>query len=276
MATYAIGDLQGCRVEFEALLDKIAIGADDELWLLGDLINRGADSLGTIRRVIALQQEMSVRIVLGNHDLHFLAILFGEHRPSAQDTFDEMLAAPDALAIAEWLCHQPLLYIDDRLQHAMVHAGVPHIWSLPQAQTLADEVSTVLRGKNPALSRETFFKHMYGNQPALWDDGLEGMARMRCVTNYLTRMRLVDEGGTLDFSHKGALDTAPDHWHPWFSLVQPDQFSHKLLFGHWAALDGETKRPDLLALDTGCVWGRDLTAICVETGVRTSVSAHAA
>ena len=272
MATYAIGDLQGCAAEFELLLERVDFGSGDELWLLGDLVNRGPDSLGVIRRVMAMREQC--RIVLGNHDLHYLAIVFGGHSPGRSDTFDEMLSAADAEEIGHWLRGCKMLHRDTAKGYVMTHAGLPHIWNIDQAQSLANEVEAVLAGEHPKVSYEKFFREMYGNEPDRWDDGLKGMPRLRSITNYLTRMRLIDERGTLDFAHKGVLADAPPGWRPWFELVEPAAYPEKLLFGHWAALDGHTGRDHVIGLDTGCVWGRELTALHLETGRKISVKAR--
>lgn len=269
MATYAIGDLQGCDAEFAALLD--AVGFDerrDALWLLGDLINRGPDSLAVMRRVMALEECATV--VLGNHDLHFLAIWFGGHAPKPSDTFDDLLAAPEADAIAHWLRRQPFLHWDRALGAAMVHAGVPPGWSLAKAAAASDELTEVLQGPDFAH----YFRHLYGNEPDRLTDDLAGMARWRILTNCFTRMRLVDGQGRLNFSHKGRPADAPPGWRPWFEQAVGGLGSERLLFGHWAALDGHTGIDRVVALDTGCVWGRRLTALCLETGAKISVPAH--
>ena len=270
MATYAIGDLQGCRGAFNALLKKIKFGSQDELWLLGDLINRGEDSLGTLRDVLDIQAQC--KIVLGNHDLHFLAIYFGGHSPGGSDTFDDLLAQDDVSELAGWLCRQHMTYQDQELGYFMSHAGLPHIWSMKQARKLGAEVEMVLRDEGE-VSRAQFFREMYGNEPDNWQEDLSGMSRVRCITNYLTRMRLVASDGQLDFAHKGALSEAPVGWLPWYELTAKRHYPLKILFGHWAALDGVTGVEDIHALDTGCVWGRQLTAMCLETGERTSVEA---
>lgn len=267
MSHYAVGDLQGCRAEFNALLEAVELQPTDRLWLLGDLINRGADSLGTLEDVYARRAQCE--IVLGNHDLHFLAIYYGGHSPSNKDTFDDLLKSSRLDEYAGWLSEQKILHSDEQLGYCMVHAGIPHIWSFAQAQTLAREVESAMRDRHPDVSRQQFFSELYGNEPACWDDGLQGMPRLRAITNYLTRMRLVDERGCLEFAHKGALKDAPAGWSPWYQLHK--EARPRLLFGHWAALDGVTGRQDILALDTGCVWGRQLTALCLETGIRTSV-----
>ena len=266
MATYAFGDLQGCLREFDALLERVAFGAQDELWLVGDLINRGPDSLGTLRRVYKLRKQC--RIVLGNHDLHFLAIYFGGHNPGRSDTFNQLLAAPDVDKLAHWLRVQPLLHRDRKQGHVMVHAGIPHIWSIKQAYKLAGEVHRVLRGQNPQIGYKKFFRAMYGNQPDLWNERLTGLDRVRLITNYLTRLRLVRPDGRMDFQYKGALDDAPPGLLPWYEPRRCKPYKGRILFGHWAALDGETSNKNVIALDTGCVWGRNLTAMCLETGER--------
>lgn len=270
MATYAIGDLQGCDTEFEALLSKLNFSQDDKLWLLGDLVNRGPASLNVLRRVMAMQDQCT--IVLGNHDLHFLAIYFGGHSPGRSDTLDDLLAAPEVAQLAHWLRRQKLLHYDSQMRYVMAHAGVPHIWSIAQAQQRAQEVERVIAGRDSDLSYVEFFEKMYGNEPDCWDEALEGMPRYRVITNYLTRMRLMRGTGTMEFAHKGALSDAPAGWKPWFVHYPKDVERPTILFGHWAALDGETGRGDIRGLDTGCVWGRKLTALNLETGVLTAVS----
>ena len=271
MATYAIGDLQGCDREFVALLDKLNFSKDDSLWLLGDLINRGPDSLATLRRVIDMSDQCHV--VLGNHDLHFLAAYYGHRPPFRSDTFGDILAATDVEALATWLRQQPLLYRDDHLGYVMTHAGIPHLWTVDQAQSYAQEVERVLRGEDPLLGYMEYFQHMYGNKPNTWDRSLTGMARARVITNYFTRLRLLNSDGDLDFAHKGKLQDAPDDLFPWFDLWPTDKTRPKILFGHWAALDGYTGRDDIIALDTGCVWGRQLTAMNLHTQERICVHA---
>ncbi len=264
MATYVVGDVQGCARELEKLLQHIGFGADDHLWLLGDLVNRGPDSARVMAMVYALQRQCTV--VLGNHDLHFLAAHFAGHSLGSNDTMGDLLDAPQASQYAEWLCRQKLLHWDKTLNVAMAHAGVPHIWSMHQAVELAGEVEDVLLDQHRDVSRAEFFKHMYGNKPDCWQADLTGLDRVKLITNYFTRMRLIDDDGTLDFSHKGALADAPAGWTPWYQLTAPCLGHTTLLFGHWASLDGITGYENLLALDTGCVYGRALTAFCIETG----------
>lgn len=272
MATFAIGDLQGCVKEFELILEKMNFGADDRLWLLGDLVNRGPESEATLARVIAMGDR--VTCVLGNHDLHFLAIHTGGHRPSSSDTFTELLASAKVDFYVDWLRQQKLVHADQDLGYAMAHAGIPHIWGVKKALRLGSEVEAVLKGQGE-ISYEQFCRELYGNVPDLWRNGLEGMSRYRLITNYFTRMRLIDEKGTLNFSHKGALTDAPEGWNPWFSFPRgsKDTPPTRILFGHWAALDGVTGLPDFIGLDTGCVWGRKLTGFCLETQEAYSVDA---
>jgi bis(5'-nucleosyl)-tetraphosphatase (symmetrical) len=269
VATYAVGDIQGCGDEFEALLETLRFDpAHDRLWIVGDLVNRGPRSLDVLRMVRAFGD--SARCVLGNHDLHLLAIRYGGHSPHGGDTFDEVLAADDVEELCQWLRGLPLLVRDDGLGWVMTHAGIPHIWSLDDAADRAAEVETELRGDG----YRAFLAQMYGNRPDCWQDDLRGMDRLRAITNYLTRLRLVDENGCMEFSHKGSLADAPPGWYPWYALRARRPLGARLVFGHWAALEGHTGHADIVALDTGCVWGRSLTALCLETGESTSIPAR--
>jgi|TARA_B110000483_G_C18145339_1_gene523193 bis(5'-nucleosyl)-tetraphosphatase (symmetrical) len=279
MATYAIGDIQGCLRQFDALLEKLNFSALDELWLAGDLINRGPESLQLLRRVKALSSQC--QIVLGNHDLHFLAILFGGHKAGAKDTFADLLQAPDVYEIGHWLRKQKLAHQDNG--HIMVHAGIPGFWASAQAFAYAEEVEAVIgqaEGITLAageVSYKEFFSKMYGNEPPRWDESLNGMDRLRIITNYFTRMRYVDAACTMNFAEKGGIENAPVGFMPWFEQA-PEQKGQEraetILFGHWASLNGVTHSAKHIALDTGCVWGRFLTAYCLETGEVTRQSAH--
>ena len=261
MATYAIGDVQGCYGELCDLLEKVRFDSTcDQLWLLGDLINRGPDSLSVVRLVRSLDD--STRAVLGNHDLHFLAIHLGGHSLNRSDTFVDLLQCEEVDEIADWFCQQPLLVRDDELGFVMAHAGVPHIWSIDAAQAHAREVEAVMRGDD----RVAYFEAMYGNKPDTWVDSLQGMDRWRVITNYFTRMRLIRNDGRMDFAHKGGLSEAPEDWMPWYDYPRTEPLKLTLLFGHCSALEGRTGKDDVIALDTGCVWGRELTAMCLETG----------
>lgn len=258
MATYAIGDVQGCLEPLLRLVDAIDFDpTTDKLWFAGDLVNRGPDSLGVLRFVRNLAD--SAESVLGNHDFHALAIAFGGHDAKNSDTLSELFEADDAAELMHWLRSLPLMLEDEKAKYVLTHAGLPHIWSLDEARKLASEVAQVLRhGDYAAL-----FEGLYGNFPDLWDATLRGVDRLRLIINYFTRMRLIDIDGRLDFDHKGDLSQLPDNHLPWFSY--PSKRESRVLFGHWAALDGHTGLSDIIALDTGCVWGRSLTAFCLET-----------
>lgn len=263
MATYAIGDVQGCYQELCLLLERVSFDPDqDRLWFLGDLINRGHDNLAVVQLVMSLGK--SACTVLGNHDLHFLAVCLGGHSPNKSDTFQDVLEAENLEEIVEWYCRQPLLIKNEKLGYAMTHAGIPHLWSLSRASKLASEVEAVISANNKR--RDVYFREMYGNEPPCWSDKLKGMDRLRAITNYFTRMRLMKADGTLDFAHKGALSDAPDDCVPWYELRAENPLQVKTLFGHWAALEGETGCSDVIALDTGCVWGRELSALCLDSG----------
>ena len=255
MATYAIGDIQGCFLELLDLLKLIDFDRKaDQLWFTGDLVNRGPQNVDTLRFVRDLGERAIT--VHGNHDLHLLAIVFGGHSPQNSDTFHDVLSAPDCEELCHWLRELPLMHIEK--ETVLVHAGIPHIWSLNEAQGYAREVEEVIRGQNYV----SFFAQMYGNRPSVWSDELQGMDRLRIITNYLTRMRFVDEEGDLDFSTKTTILDAPEGYKEWFhydSLV-----AQPIVFGHWAAIDGITNVENALAIDTGCVWGRELTALRIE------------
>ena len=285
MATYIVGDLQGCCDELEVLLDALSFSVEaDQLWLAGDLVNRGPRSLDTLRLLRELGE--SVRIVLGNHDLHFLAVFYGGHEVRRSDTLDELLCAPDVEDLASWLRTQPLVHHESQLGWLMVHAGIPPLWSLDDVLERAEEARQFYRG----IGGAEFFAGMYGNTPARWSEELQGLDRIRCIVNYLTRMRLVAADGTLDFSLKGVPTDLPEGYLPWFLQPRAADLKTKIAFGHWAALEGRLDTagdlvvnenlvpgilPDAAALDTGCVWGRQLTALCLESGERTQVSAGA-
>jgi bis(5'-nucleosyl)-tetraphosphatase (symmetrical) len=270
MTTWAIGDVQGCYDEYRELLDRIEFDpAHDVVWLVGDLVNRGPRSLDVLRHVHALGR--SARLVLGNHELHLLATRFGGHSPHRGDTFQDVLRAPDADELCHWLRRQPLLISDRELGFVMTHAGIPHIWSLAEAEILANEVEAVLRGDG----YPEYCRALYGNQPDIWDPALAGMDRWRVITNYFTRMRLVNAAGRLDFAYKGPVAQAPPEWHPWYELRARQPLDAMLLFGHWASLEGHTGTPSVIALDTGCVWGRSLRAFCLDDGKAVDVASHA-
>ncbi|MXZ43990.1 MAG: symmetrical bis(5'-nucleosyl)-tetraphosphatase [Gammaproteobacteria bacterium] len=263
MTTYVIGDIQGCFDQFHKLLELIRFDpSKDQLWLTGDLVNRGPDNVNTLRFIREL--GISVVAVQGNHDLHLLAVVFGGHSVQQTDTFHDVIAAEDCEQLCHWLSKFPLLHYEQG--HILVHAGLPHIWSLAQAERLAREVHDVLCGPT---SKE-FFRRMYGNEPSLWSDSLRGMDRLRAITNYLTRMRCIGPEGQLTFEHELGEARCPDGYQPWFDY--PPQFNEHIVFGHWASLGGKTHRSKFHAVDTGCVWGRHLTALRLSDHQRFSVA----
>lgn len=265
MATYALGDLQGCLKPLQCLLDRLEFDpAKDRLWLCGDLVNRGPQSLETLRFLYQIRH--AVTAVLGNHDLHLLAVAWHKHKARPKDTIQDILDAPDRDELLDWMRHFPLLHHDESLGFAMVHAGIPPIWSLRKALQYSREMQFVLQSQDVA----TFLAHMYGNQPDRWHAHLHGPDRWRLITNYFTRMRFCSADGRLELRCKEGPEQAPDGFAPWFSHPNPALEKTKLVFGHWASLDGRVTRPNLHALDTGCVWGNALTALCLETEERFS------
>lgn len=265
MSTYVIGDVQGCFDELQALLAHIQFNPEaDTLWFTGDLVNRGPKSLETLRFIKSLP---SFKVVLGNHDLHLLAVHYGKAPLRKDDTLDTILNATDREELIDWLRHQPLFYFDRDKGYAMAHAGLAPAWTLSQAGLLAQEVEGVLKSQTPAY----FFEHMYGNQPDGWHDDLRGWDRLRCITNYFTRMRFCYADGRLDLAYKGEISGKPANLIPWFDLPNRVNAHVNILFGHWAALNGTTDAPNIYPLDTGCVWGNCLTALRLEDGKRFSV-----
>lgn len=269
MTTYAIGDLQGCHAEFVTLLETLSFDPRrDCLWVAGDLVNRGPESLACLRELHAL--GAAVRVVLGNHDLHLLAVARGGGRLKRADTLAAILDAPDCETLLDWLQSQPL-WVDDgsgsERRTLMTHAGLPPQWSLARARELAREAEAVLCGDKAGA----FLKQMYGNVPACWHDQLDGLDRIRTIVNIFTRMRYIAADGTLDFEAKEGLASAPDGFAPWFSYPREDD--PRILFGHWASLQGRTPGAAVRAeaLDTGCIWGGSLTALELESGRRISV-----
>jgi bis(5'-nucleosyl)-tetraphosphatase (symmetrical) len=264
MKTYVIGDLQGCAHEAGLLLERIAADAqamkEARILFVGDLINRGPESLAALRRMKALSESSGGRIdaLLGNHDLHLLAVAAGVQKASRSDTLDEILAAPDREELIAWLRRRPLAMFVDA--HLLVHAGVPPQWSAEQTMELAAEVEAVLRGDGWV----DFLARMYGNEPDRWDDSLTGIERLRCIVNALTRMRLCWPDGRMDFLHKES-DKGPEGSDllPWFDVPGRRTAGVTVVFGHWSAL-GLVLRPNLVGLDSGCVWGGKLTAVCLD------------
>lgn len=258
MAAYLIGDVQGCDEALGRLLHTLDFSPSrDTLYLLGDLVNRGPDSLAVLRRLQALQA--SAQCVLGNHDLHALAVAQGVRPPGRQDTLTDLLQAPDREVLLDWLRQQALALQAHGV--LMVHAGVLPQWSASDTLARADELQQVLRGPHWA----EFFSQMYGNEPARWDEGLQGMARLRVIVNALTRLRFCSADGTMEFDTKEGADAAPAGFMPWFDVPGRRTASDVVAFGHWSTL-GWLDRHDVLALDTGCVWGGCLTALRLQPG----------
>ncbi len=263
MARYAIGDVQGCYDTLMHLLEKLDFDEQkDELWFAGDLVNRGPNSLLTLRYINALGKQggFPARVVLGNHDLHLLACFHSRKQPKKKDTFGDIFSAPDADELLHWLAQQPLMHWDKAANIVMTHAGIPHIWSTEQAYQLNTELVSAIRSHHTG----GFFEQMYGNDPACWDDALTGFTRFRVITNYFTRMRFIKPSGELDFSAKEDMGSAPQGYAPWFSFPAKDDTC--FIFGHWAALTGHTGfEPQFQAIDTGCVWGGQLTALNLDS-----------
>jgi bis(5'-nucleosyl)-tetraphosphatase (symmetrical) len=269
MANYAIGDIQGCLEPLQCLLKKIAFDpVKDTLWLAGDLINRGPDSLATLRFLYQLRD--SIRIILGNHDLHFIAVYYGVRQQGKSDTLNELLSAPDCADLVYWLRHQKLVHHDSTLGFTMVHAGIPPQWDLSEALARAREVETALQSDSP----EKFLASMYGNLPSEWSDNLAGVDRLRVITNYFTRMRFCSASGELELQTKESSEAAPEGFAPWFSFSERKMREEKIIFGHWAALEGRVEFDNVFALDTGCVWGGSLTALRLDDETRSSCKCH--
>ena len=250
----AIGDIQGCFDCLRALVGQIdrASVRPAPLWLVGDLVNRGPKSLETLRW--AMENDSRIVAVLGNHDLHLLAAAAGVRPLHRSDTLDEILSAPDRADLLDWVRRRPLAHLDEG--HLMIHAGVLPQWSAPRTVALAGEVSRVLSGPD----WKSFLRVMYGNAPARWHDALTGADRLSAIVNALTRMRFCSADGTLEFASKEGAGTAPAGFMPWFDVPGRASANVTVVFGHWSTL-GFLSRPNLLALDTGCVWGGTLSAV---------------
>lgn len=256
MALYMIGDVQGCDQALGNLLERIDFSPSrDSLVLLGDLVNRGPDSAGVLRRVRKL--GASARSLLGNHDLHLLGVAHGARKAGRKDTLDDVLAAPDREAMLDWLRHQHMALheIVGGRDLLMVHAGVLPQWNVAQTMALAEEVETVLRG--PELGE--FVRGMYGNEPARWDDSLVGHARLRAIVNGLTRLRYCTADGLMDFDAKDGAAEPPRGFMRWFDVPGRRAANATVAFGHWSTLGWKTRR-DVVSTDTGCVWGGCLSA----------------
>ncbi|HZW20121.1 symmetrical bis(5'-nucleosyl)-tetraphosphatase [Noviherbaspirillum sp.] len=253
MTIYAIGDLQGCQSKLSELLDRIrAECAEPRFIFLGDVVNRGPHSLATLRQVRELGD--TANMVLGNHDLHLLAVAHGIRRPHPSDTLDDILQAPDRDELLDWLRRQPMALLEEG--NLLVHAGVLPQWTAQQTMALAGEVETVLRGPDWV----DFLRQMYGNEPARWNDRLEGADRLRCIVNALTRIRFCTADGAMDLAASKGVETALPGYMPWFDVPGRRTEDVTVVIGHWSTL-GLTIRPNLITLDTGCLWGGKLTAV---------------
>ena len=264
MSTYVVGDVQGCLQPLKCLLKTVSFNPDkDVLWSVGDIVNRGPKCLKTLRWFY--ERRDNIVMVLGNHDLHLLAVAAGAREPSRSDTLDDILKASDRSALIEWLHHRPLLHQEHGA--TLVHAGIPPQWTVDDAARYAREVEAALQSPDCVA----FLKDMYGNEPIVWSDDLEGTTRLRVITNYLTRMRYCTKKGKLDLLSKGP---SPDpaalnglkKVSAWFSHPERKTINDKILFGHWASLEGKTDNPNAIGLDTGCVWGGSMSLYELETG----------
>lgn len=252
MTIYAVGDIQGCYKPLISLLETVNFNPEhDQLWCAGDVINRGPDSLKTLRYLYSIKD--SCTMVLGNHDLHLLGIAYGNATLKRADTVQDILNAPDAEELLQWLRFQPLLHHQHNF--TLVHAGIPPQWSIADALARAQEVEAVLQGDH----YKDFFLHMYGNQPDHWYNDIIGYDRLRLITNYLTRMRFCDIHGKIDLENKLGPETATNNMLPWFEIPGRQTVNDRIIFGHWASLQGQCNTPNIYPLDTGCVWGGELT-----------------
>lgn len=268
MATYAIGDIQGCFHAFSTLLNRLKFNPEtDQLRLVGDLINRGSSSLEVLRWCV--QHQSCVKVVLGNHDLHAIAVAHQLKKAHKSDTLQAIIDAPDGNELLTWLRHQSLMLLDidaHQQSYAMVHAGLLPQWTIQQALTYAHEVQVALQAEN----YRDFLAQMYGNVPNSWQNDLTGMDRLRVITNAMTRMRICTADGEMEFAFKGELQNVPEGYMPWFKVSNRQSQATRIFCGHWSAL-GLSQQNNVISLDTGCLWGGQLTAICVETGEITQV-----
>lgn len=273
MSTWAIGDVQGCHDELGRLLEAIAFDpAHDRLWFTGDLVNRGPASAAVLREVRALGARAVT--VLGNHDIHLLAIALAGAPARRKDTLRELLDAPDAAELVDWLRRQPLLHRDAELDFALVHAGLPPQWSLEEALQRAAEVEAALAGDRPG----DFLDALYGDQPEFWERELAGAARLRFITNCLTRMRYCDAEGRLALKPKGPPGSQPPGLMPWYEAPGRRSAGTRIVFGHWSThylTRPDTRAHGVWGIDTGCLWGGTLTALCLDSLETRQVPGHA-
>lgn len=265
MTTYAIGDIQGCFDELQQLLRLIKFDqTNDRLWFVGDLVNRGAKSLEVLRFVKQLGNAV---VVLGNHDLYLLSLFHNKNPLQKAHNLQPVLEAHDSQELIDWLRCLPLLYHEQKPDYVLVHAGIYPKWTLKEAKQCAKEVENVLRSDDYI----NFLEKMYGNQPDIWDEKLTGIKRLRFIINCFSRMRYCDKDGKLDLEATYPPIMAPPGYIPWFAFPER-KIKNKIIFGHWASLQGEAKTENIFALDTGCVWGGSLTAMRLEDGEKFSIS----
>ena len=268
MATYAIGDVQGCLAQLKNLLAKINFDKNkDKLWFCGDIVNRGPESLSTLRFIYELKDKAIV--VLGNHDLYCLSRYYGSVKAKKSDSLADIFSAEDKDELLSWLIKQPILHVDTVRKATLVHAGIPPCWDLKTARQLAKEIENLLQDKN---KRKDLFANMYGNSPHLWQENLIGWERIRFAINAFTRMRYCYDNGALQLTKKSPPELDEDNnLFPWFKMRDEKKDNFKCYFGHWAALRGISNSENYIALDTGCVWGGTLTAINIDSGQRYEV-----
>ncbi len=260
MATYAIGDIQGCYDALRRLLDQLSFDpAKDTLWFVGDLVNRGPDSLRTLRFIKKLGDAAVA--VLGNHDLHLLALSAGNDKHGGKSNLDKVLDAPDRDALIDWLRQRPVMHYDPKLQISMIHAGLAPQWTMADAMACARELQYVLRG----TGYRDYLLDIYGNQPDLWSNTLTGMDRLRFITNCFTRLRYCDTEGRLALKEKGPIDSQSESVIPWFLVPNRKTAGNRIIIGHWSTLGYYTDH-NIWAIDTGCVWRGQLTAIQLKRG----------
>ncbi len=261
---YVIGDVQGCFEALKTLLKEIKFDPDqDFIWFAGDLVARGENSIGTLRFVKKLVDRGVAATVLGNHDLTLLACARGLKELKEKDNTRDVIDAIDSDDLIDWLRKQPLCLFPNE-QTILTHAGIPCLWSAEQTAALAKEIEAVIAHDDFAVV-DAFLAEMYGTEPDLWSDDLQGNARLRCITNYLTRMRLTNAEGQMEFCFKDSLDDPmPQGFQPWFDFESKAAKTHQIIFGHWAGLQGKTITPQIQNVDGGCVWGNQLIAYRLE------------
>ena len=264
MAIYAIGDIQGCFDDLLRLLDVIKFDdRSDQLWFVGDLVNRGPKSLETLRFIKSLGKAAVT--VLGNHDLHLLATAYKQREPRKKDSLKAIINAPDRDELIFWLRHQPLFHYSD--EYCLLHAGLPPQWDFDQTKKMAVMAENILQGTDYV----EFFKEMYGDKPNQWSDDLKGMDKIRFIVNCFTRLRFCTAEGELDFKHTSVVGSQPKHLMPWFTVPNRQTFTQTIIFGHWSAL-GFYHGENCYGIDTGCLWGGQLTALKLEKNNTTRYS----